>query len=116
MRERLREVLRTQYIGAIVIAYVASQALILASSTLISTAAYFLFYGNRSRRSILDPSSGIAPYDWSGFISTFATISLQLVAVGGLLVWLYYDPSREPDVEDTAEEQTTENTEPNDVV
>jgi hypothetical protein len=115
MREHLREILRAQYIGAIVIAYVASQALISAARTIVSTAGYFLFYGNHSSRSILDPTSGPAPYDWSGFISTLATIILELVAVGALLVWLYYEPSTESAVEELPDAVTPEDTESNDV-
>ena len=82
--KRLREILLTQYIGAITIGFILAQAAIGFVSEITQTVAGYWVL--QSQRSALGPSTS---FPWANFLTSMVSIALNLV-VGFLLIrWLY---------------------------
>ena len=84
---RIRELLLTQYIGAIVIGLVLSQAIISFVTAVLVPAAWYL--AERSApRSVLGFSSP-QPFNWDRFLLNLIAVALYVLVAYSLLRWLY---------------------------
>jgi len=82
---QIREILLTQYIGAIAIGFIFAQTVIQFVNMLTLTAARY-WVAKQSRESAL-VSTGL--FDWSSFIVSVASIAMNLLAGFFLIRWLY---------------------------
>ncbi len=85
MVERLREILLTQYIGSILVALLACNAVITLTTYLVQ-AAFWVFNDQRTR-SVLGSSR--PPYPWDNLVYSAATVILYLATAYYLARWLY---------------------------
>jgi hypothetical protein len=85
MLEKLREILLTQYIGSILVALLACNAVITLTTYLLQ-AAIWVFNDQRTR-SVLGSSH--PAYPWDNLVYSAATIILYLLTAYFLARWLY---------------------------
>ncbi len=99
MLSKLREILLTQYIGAILIALLISQAASQLVAAVVRTGFWFYDY-RRSESVLARPST--APFRWHDLILESVRIALHLLTAYGIARWLYSVPSPTPqaDVDD----------------
>lgn len=85
MIQKLREILLTKYIGSILVALIACNAV----ATLVTSAARALSWVviDQSKRSVFGSSH--SPYPWGDLVYSALTIALYLLAAYGLARWLY---------------------------
>lgn len=87
MLEKMREVLLTQYIGAILIALLVFQSALDIVAQIVRS-GYWWWYSQSHRRTLLgDPSE--PQYRWDNLILTFFQIGLYLLVAYWLTEWLY---------------------------
>ncbi|HTW30544.1 MAG TPA: hypothetical protein VMD76_02635 [Candidatus Sulfotelmatobacter sp.] len=86
MFSKLREILLTQYIGSILIALLAVQALAELITTVVWT-GFWVF--NHSRADSVLGGSSSAPFRWENLISDGVKIALYFLTAYGLARWLY---------------------------
>ena len=84
----IREVLLTQYIGAMVVALLCCEALITVVSTVVRVGSLFMQY-----RNTLGPSS--FPFPWDTIVFAVVAIALYLLAAYFLVRWLYPVPTKD---------------------
>jgi|SRR5690242_12190229 len=84
---RIRELLLTQYIGAIVIGLLISQAITNLVSTILVPAGWYL-ESRGAARSVLGFSSP-QPFNWDRFLLNVIGVGLYLLIAYLLLRWLY---------------------------
>jgi len=90
--ERIREILLTQYIGAIVIAMLLTEALGGVVSVLVEPV---IWYQQASRlRSAMEP--GLKPFPWSDLLPLGIRILLYAFVAYLLLSWLYRNERTSP--------------------
>lgn len=85
--QRIRELLLTQYIGAIVIGLVISQAITNFVSAIIVPAGWYL-EERSTYRSVLGSRSP-EPFNWYRFLISLITVALYILISYLLLRWLY---------------------------
>ena len=81
---RIRELLRTQYIGAIVIGMLVAQAMVGIVSLLIQPVIWY--QQSRGARSVLP---GASPFPWSNLLPLTLTVILYLLVAYLFLAWVY---------------------------
>ena len=86
MFSKLREILLTQYIGAILVALLVWQAAF-EVITVIVRAGFWLF-NHRQTESVFGGSSS-APFPWDSLVFSVVTVLLYLLTAYGLVRWLY---------------------------
>ena len=91
---RLREILLTQYIGAVMIGLVLAQAITAFVNAIVqSGAAYWAMEQSRS-------TLGTAPqFSWRNFIVSMVSVVLYVFISVALIRWLYAEPDTEADQE-----------------
>ncbi len=82
---RIRELLLTQYIGAIVIGLVISQAITNFVSTILIPAGWYLESRNASRSVLGSPR----PFMWDRFVVNLIAVALYVLIAYLLVRWLY---------------------------
>lgn len=88
---RIREILLTQYIGAITVAFILAQAAIQFINEIVLTAARY-WATEQARESAL---SGPRAFPWTNFVVAMASVALQ-VLVGFILIrWLYAEDQKQ---------------------
>jgi hypothetical protein len=81
---RLREILLTQYIGAVMIGLVLGQAITIFINTIVQSGAEYWIA--QHSRSALGNATG---FPWSTLIASLVRVSLYMVFCLGLIRWLY---------------------------
>ena len=94
---RIREIFLTQYIGAIVIGMLVSQALMNAISLLMEPLVWY--EQTHARQSVMNTSQS---FPWSNLLRPAITIALYVVVSYALLSWLY-PPQRSSVVNEESE-------------
>ena len=90
---RLREILLTQYIGAIVIGYLAAQAFIGIANIATLPLRWYLQGRNSVTQSVLfNEKPHPIPFPWDSTLSSVTTVLLYFVIAYGLTRWLYSSP------------------------
>jgi hypothetical protein len=85
MLSKIREILLTQYIGAILVALLGSQAV---STVIIAVARNgFWYFDQRHNQSVLATSG--PPFPWENLIFSLVTVLLYLLAAYSLARWLF---------------------------
>jgi H+/Cl- antiporter ClcA len=82
---RIREILLTQYIGAIVIGMLLAQALTGLVSLLVQPVIWYQQV--RESHSVMD--RGLPPFPWSKLLPLAITIALYVIVSYLLVTWLY---------------------------
>jgi hypothetical protein len=82
---RIREIFRTQYIGAIVIGMLVSQALTGVVSLLLQPLIWYQQY--HESRSVMQ--SGLPPFPWSKLLPLGLTVALYILVSYLLYAWVY---------------------------
>jgi hypothetical protein len=99
---RLRQILVTQYIGAIVIGYLAAQALIAIANIAMLPLRWYLEGRNPATQSVLfNEKPHPIPFPWESTLSGVTTVLLYFVIAYGLMRWLYYS-KKDRSEQDTA--------------
>jgi hypothetical protein len=93
MLSRIREIFRSEYIGAIVIGYLTAVAMMGVVAVVMSPLTFKLLNANHSYRRAL--GSEPAAFDWDSLVVSVVKIALQLGVAYLLLKWVY--PWQEPD-------------------
>jgi hypothetical protein len=100
MLKKIHEILLTKYIGSILVALLAWQALVVLIETVLRTS--FWFINNQRDHSILGSSR--APLPWDNLVFSAVTVLLYLLLAYFLVRWLYpVDPSPSSLADDEAE-------------
>jgi ABC-type Fe3+-siderophore transport system permease subunit len=86
---RIRELLLTQYIGAIVIGLVISQAITNFVSAIVVPAGWYL-EERSAYRNVLGSRSP-EPFNWYRFLISLITVALYILIAYLLLRWLYLE-------------------------
>jgi hypothetical protein len=81
---RIREILLTDYIGAIAIGFISAQAILAFVGAFTTTAAFYV--QERSHPGVLNRS---AVFPWDNLIISFVSVGLYLAAAFLLARWLY---------------------------
>jgi hypothetical protein len=90
---RIKQILLQQYIGAIVSALIAAQAISRIVSLLMMPVTYHLLIAGRSSTSVLGQREPPPMFDWNQLITVAVNVCLELAMVYGLVRWLYYGHS-----------------------
>jgi H+/Cl- antiporter ClcA len=85
MFEELREILRTQYIGSILIALIAGNAVATLTTSFVRN--IFWVINDQRTRSVLGSSH--PPFPWDNLIYSASTVLLYLLIAYSLARWLY---------------------------
>jgi H+/Cl- antiporter ClcA len=96
--KRIREILLTQYIGAIAIGMMIAQALVGFVSLLVQPVIWY--QQTRSSRSVLESAS---PLPWSNLLPLALTVVLYVAVSYALLIWLYPAEKNAPDSDNNNE-------------
>ena len=104
---RVKEILHTQYIGAIVVAILSAQGITGLISGVL-TPLYAYLESQRPFRSVLDASPREFQFPWESLIGTLASVLLNLAFAFALFCWLFWRTPNEasPAAEDAAEADT----------
>jgi hypothetical protein len=109
MLTNLKRILLTQYIGAIITAYVAVQGLL----SLIGVVGLAIAVVMEPRQTgVLAPFSERAGLNWDRVLTDLTRALLHFAAAGGLIYWLYVDKERPIADESQIEEPPTDPVEP----
>lgn len=98
MVDKLREILLTQYIGSILVALIASNAVATLTTSFVRNV--FWVINDQRTRSVLGSSH--PPFPWDDLIYSAATIFLYLAIAYSLARWLY--PGAVVETDEGAEE------------
>jgi hypothetical protein len=93
---KIREILLTQYIGAILTALLACQAIIVVIAAVIRDGLWYI--GQRRAQSVLEGSR--VSFPWENMISTLVTAALYVLTAYLLARWLYPVMPSTPSTED----------------
>jgi len=93
---KIREILLTQYIGAILTALLACQAIIVVIAAVIRDGLWYI--GQRRAQSVLEGSR--VSFPWENMISTLVTAALYVLTAYLLARWLYPGMPSTPSTED----------------
>jgi len=96
--ERIREILLTNYIGAVTIGLVLAQAIFGFVNALVQTAVSYWTI-SQSRGVMGAPTQ----FQWSGLIVSMVTVFLYLLVCFSLIRWLYVEPRK---IEDEVTDDT----------
>jgi hypothetical protein len=88
---RLREILLTQYIGAVTIGLVFAQAVTAFINSIVQCGTQY--WVAQHSRSIISNSPD---FPWSNLIISLVRVSLYIVICLGFIRWLYAEPSTDP--------------------
>jgi hypothetical protein len=104
MIAKLREILLTQYVGAILIALLVLQAAIEVITRAVRIG--FWFFNHRHVQSVLGGASNEV-FAWDNLVFSAVTAALYLLTAYGLARWLYLlaEPKVEPDIASESSEQ-----------
>jgi len=102
MVEKLREILLTQYIGSILVALIACNAVITLTTSLVRDV--FWVINDQRTRSVLGSSH--PPFAWDNLIYSAATTLLYLAIAYSLARWLY--PGAVVETDEASEEPSVE--------
>jgi hypothetical protein len=92
---KLRQILLTEYIGAIIIGFLLAQALAATISTLVQSISFYL--EGRSRSSVF---GGRAGFEIGALVPPAASVILEVVVAFLLISWLYWRSDTPVDVVD----------------
>jgi len=95
MLGRIREILLTQYIGAIIVGFLAVDAISTVISIAVSPATFYLL--RQQPRSLFGAQE--PAYDWSGLIVSIVRTALYLVPICLVVRWLYWQKAGSAPVE-----------------
>jgi len=108
---RIREILLTQYIGAITIALVAAQGLTAIVNLATIPLRWYLEFHNPGSQSVLfNATPRQIPFPWQGALMGATGVVLYLGVAYGLLRWLYPTASKDvhpPSEDDSPSESET---------
>jgi hypothetical protein len=93
---KLRQILLTEYIGAIIIGFLLAQALAATISTVVQTISFYL--EGRSRSSVFGGRGG---FEFGALVPPAISVILEVVTAFVLIYWLYWsgDTRAEADAE-----------------
>jgi hypothetical protein len=92
---KLRQILLTEYIGAIIIGFLLAQALAATISTLVQSISFYL--EGRSRSSVF---GGRAGFEIGALVPPAISVILEIVTAFLLISWLYWRSDTPVDVVD----------------
>jgi hypothetical protein len=92
---KLRQILLTEYIGAIIIGFLLAQALAATISTIVQTISFYL--EGRSRASVF---GGRAGFEFGALVPPAVSVILEVVTAFLLIYWLYWSGDTPADVVD----------------
>jgi len=105
--KRIREILLTDYIGAITIAFLVGDGVFAIITALIRTGSAYVYFSRRG--GVFDsPASHI---QWETLISALLTCTLSLAAALLLARWMYPNVFNSPSIDTDPTEQTPGQTE-----
>jgi ABC-type Mn2+/Zn2+ transport system permease subunit len=82
---KLRQILLTEYIGAIIIGFLLAQALAATISTIVQTMSFYL--EGRSRSSVF---GGRAGFEFGALVPPAVSVILEVLTAFILIYWLYW--------------------------
>lgn len=91
MLTNLKRILLTQYIGAIITAYLGVQAIL----GVIQVAVYVVMWCLEGKQVGVFGGMSRPPLDWSRLLPEIFRIVFELIVAAGLVFWLYRSPSEE---------------------
>ena len=94
---RLKQILLTEYIGSIIVGFLAAQGVVNLVAVLVGVLSWTL-YGNQGRSVFANPQ----PFDYSLVIRPATSAALYFLVAFGLVRWLF-GPPPEPLVEDSTD-------------
>lgn len=107
---RLREILLKQYIGAIVIGYIAAQAFIGIANIAALPLRWYLQGRNPATQSVLfNEKPHPIPFPWDSTLSALTTVLLYFAIAYGLTHWLYFSKTDASKQEKTPIDEESEN-------
>ncbi len=103
--KRIREILLTQYIGAITIGFILGEATVRLVNELTNAVGTYWAI-QQVRESVL---GGPRSFPWTNFITAMVSVALQFLAGFLLLRWLYFEaePRSEDDIEPPQDESAS---------
>lgn len=101
--KRLRDILLTQYIGAITIGLVLAQSIFGFVNAFVQAGATYIALGQA--RSVM---TTVPRFSWQNFITSMVTVSLYAVICFLLIRWLYAEQVPEPQEESGSPPEETQ--------
>jgi hypothetical protein len=92
---KLRQILLTEYIGAIIIGFLLAQALAATISTIVQSISFYL--EGRSRSSVFGGPRG---FEFGALVPPAVSVVLEVVTAFLLIYWLYWSGDTPADVVD----------------
>jgi hypothetical protein len=90
LMRRIREILLTQYVGAIVVGFIAAQGLLGFVALVTTPLRWYLEFRNRQSSSVLyQGTAQQVPFPWDSLLSLSVSILLYLLIAYSLARWLY---------------------------
>jgi len=87
----MKKILLTQYIGAIMTAFIAAQGALGAISLATNVLTWPLLASHERTRSVFEMSEAPRSFDWTGLIVAIVRLALQFAVAYLLVRWLYLD-------------------------
>lgn len=87
----LKKILLTQYIGAIMTAFIAAQGVLGTISLVTNAATWRLLASHERTRSVFGMSEAPPRFDWTGLIVGMVSVALHFAVAYLLVRWLYLD-------------------------
>lgn len=97
----MKKILLTQYIGAIMIAFIAVQGALGAISLATNVLTWPLLASHARTRSVFEMSEAPQSFDWTGLIVGIVRVALHFAVAYLLVRWLYLDETNKPTTERT---------------
>jgi len=95
---KLRQILLTEYIGAIIIGFLLAQALAATISTIVQAISFYL--EGRSRSSVF---GGRAGFEFGALLPPAISVILEVLTAFILIYWLYWSGDRQVEAHVEAE-------------